>query len=145
MTCNCDLMWPVKKSSLHPGYEPCYRLAPGACKFSLLSTKRQMPFCAKKFQFIKYTDLGGRVITSAKDMDLKKILNLMYWCDHFIRPIPQPFIKYFRDIRNRKWGRVTKLELNNYAMLKKPMPLVQWKHCFRIWRIPCMRSRFLRL
>ena len=63
------------------------------------------------------------MITSAKDMDLKEILNLMYWCDHFIWLVPQPFIKYFRDIRNRKWGRVTKLELNNYAMLKKPMPL----------------------
>ena len=90
-----------------------------------------MPFCAKKFQFIKYTDLGGRVITSAKDMDLKEILNLMYWCDHFIRLVPQPFIKYFCDIRNRKWGRVTKLELT--------------KQCFRIWRMPCIRSRFLRL
>ena len=104
-----------------------------------------MPFCANKFQFIKYTDLGGRVISSAKDMDLKEILNLMYWCDHFIRPIPQPFIKYLRDIRNRKWGRVTKLELTNYAMFKKVMPfLVQRKHCFRIWRMPCMRFRFLR-
>ena len=41
----------------------------------------------------------------------------MYWCNHFIRPIPQPFIKYLRDIRNRKWGRVTMLELTNYAML----------------------------
>ena len=156
----------------------------------------------------------------------------MYWCNHFIRPIPQPFIKYLRDIRNRKWGRVTMLELTNYAMLiacvasvsvrfrskergtivkdcakngvskragsgwgrkegnaspppfhflarvsflarfkprilflglsllrnqtktlatqatmlKKPMPfLVQRKHCFRIWRMPSMRSRFLRL
>ena len=159
----------------------------------------------------------------------------MYWCNHFIRPIPQPFIKYLRDIRNRKWGRVTMLELTNYAMLiacvasvsvrfrskergtmvkdcakngvskragrggeerketlplplpppfhflarvsflarfkprilflglsllrnqtetlatqatmlRKPMPfLVQRKHCFRIWRMPSMRSRFLRL
>ena len=44
-------MWPVKETSLHSGSEPYYRLAPRACKFSLLSTKRQMPFCAKKFQF----------------------------------------------------------------------------------------------
>ena len=57
-------------------------------------------------------DVGGRVITSAMDMDLTGILNLMYWCDHF-RPIPQPLIKDLRDIRNNKWGHVTKLELTN--------------------------------
>ena len=49
---------------------------------------------------------------SAEDMDLTGILNLMYWCDHF-RPIPQPLIKDLRDIRNRVWGHVTKLELTN--------------------------------
>ena len=57
-------------------------------------------------------DVGGRVITSAEDMDLTGILNLMYWCDHF-RPIPQALIKDLRDIRNNKWGHVTKLELTN--------------------------------
>ena len=45
-------------------------------------------------------------------MEVTMILNLMYWCDYF-RPIPQPFIKDLRDIRNRKWGHVTKLELTN--------------------------------
>ena len=48
-------------------------------------------------------DLGGHAITSAEDIDLTGILNLMYWCDHF-RPIPQPLIKDLRDIRNRVWG-----------------------------------------
>ena len=57
-------------------------------------------------------DVGGRVITSAEDMDLTGILNLMCWCDHF-RPIPQALIKDLRDIRNNKWGHVTKLELTN--------------------------------
>ena len=57
-------------------------------------------------------DVGGRVITSAEDMDLTGILNLMCWCDHF-RPIPQALIKDLRDIRNNKWGHVTKLELSN--------------------------------
>ena len=119
MSCNCDLKKPLFTPVPNPIIGWLHEH-----KFSLLSTKRQVPFCANKFQFIKYTDLGGRVVTSAKDMDLKEILNLMYWCDHFIRPIPQPFIKYFCDIRNRKWGRVTKLELTNYVMLQKPMPLL---------------------
>ena len=57
-------------------------------------------------------DLGEHAITSAEDIDLTGILNLMYWCDHF-RPIPQPLIKDLRDIRNRVWGHVTKLELTN--------------------------------
>ena len=57
-------------------------------------------------------DLGGHAVMSAEDMDLTGILNLMYWCDHF-RPIPQPLIKDLRDIRNRVWGHVTKLELTN--------------------------------
>ena len=57
-------------------------------------------------------DLGGHAITNAEDIDLTGILNLMYWCDHF-RPIPQPLIKDLRDLRNRVWGHVTKLELTN--------------------------------
>ena len=57
-------------------------------------------------------DLEEHAITSAEDIDLTGILNLMYWCDHF-RPIPQPLIKDLRDIRNRVWGHVTKLELTN--------------------------------
>ena len=57
-------------------------------------------------------DLGGHVVTGAVDMDVAGILNLMYWCDHF-RPIPQPLIKSLRDIRNRKWAHVPKLELTN--------------------------------
>ena len=37
-------------------------------------------------------DLGGHaVITSAEDMDITGILNLMYWCDQF-RPIRQALI-----------------------------------------------------
>ena len=52
------------------------------------------------------------MITSAEDMDVKGILNLMRWCDHF-RSIPQALIKDLRDIRNNKWGHVTKLELTN--------------------------------
>ena len=57
-------------------------------------------------------DVGGRVITSAKDMDLTGILNLMYWCKHFLL-IPQPLIDDLREIRNNKWGHVTKLELTD--------------------------------
>ena len=56
-------------------------------------------------------NLGGHVITSAEDMDVTGILNLMDWCDHF-RPIPQASIKDIRDIRNRKWAHVPKLELS---------------------------------
>ena len=56
-------------------------------------------------------DLGGHVITSAEDMDVTGILNLMDWCDHF-RPIPQASIKDIRDIRNQKWAHVPKLELS---------------------------------
>ena len=55
-------------------------------------------------------DLGGHVITSAEDMDVTGILNLMDWCDYF-RPIPQALIKDIRDIRNQKWAHVTKMEL----------------------------------
>ena len=107
VTCNCDLRecGLLKKPLFTPVPNPIIGWLHEHTNSVLLSTKRQMPFCAKKFQFIKCTDLGGRLITSAKDMDLKEILNLMYWCDHFIRLVPQPFIKYFRDIRNRKWGR----------------------------------------
>ena len=57
-------------------------------------------------------DVGGRVITSAEDMDLTGMLNVMCWCHHF-RPIPQALIEDLRDIRNNKWGHVTKLELTN--------------------------------
>ena len=57
-------------------------------------------------------DVGGRAITSAKDMDLTGILNLMYWCKHFLL-IPQPLIDDLREIRNNKWGHVTKLELTD--------------------------------
>ena len=57
-------------------------------------------------------DVGGRVITSAKDMDLTGILNLLYWCNHFLL-IPQPLIDDLREIRNNKWGHVTKLELTD--------------------------------
>ena len=56
-------------------------------------------------------NLGGHVITSAEDMDVTGILNLMDWCDHF-RPIPQASIKDIRDIRNQKWAHVPKLELS---------------------------------
>ena len=55
-------------------------------------------------------NLGGHVITSAEDMDVTGILNLMDWCDHF-RPIPQASIKDIRDIRNQKWAHVPKMEL----------------------------------
>ena len=57
-------------------------------------------------------DVGGRVITSAMDIDLTGILNLLYWCKHFLL-IPRPFIDDLREIRNDKWGHVTKLELTN--------------------------------
>jgi len=57
-------------------------------------------------------DLGGHaVITSAEDMDITGILNLMYWCNHFT--IPQPLIKDVRDIRNNKWVHVSNLELTD--------------------------------
>ena len=45
-------------------------------------------------------------------MDLTGILNLMYWCKHFLL-IPQPLIDDLREIRNNKWGHVTKLELTD--------------------------------
>ena len=57
-------------------------------------------------------DLGGHgVITSADDMDVTGILNLMYWCDQFT--IPQLLIKEVRETRNEKWVHVPKLELSN--------------------------------
>ena len=57
-------------------------------------------------------DLGGHaVITSAEDMDITGILNLMYWCSHFT--IPQPLIKDVRDTRNNKWVHVSNLELTD--------------------------------
>ena len=93
VTCNCDLKNVACKGNLSsPWFQTLSdRLAPRARKFSLLSTKRQVPFCANKFQFIKYTDLGGRVITSAKDMDLKEILNLctdvITLFDPFLNPL----------------------------------------------------------
>ena len=93
VTCNCDLKNVACKGNLSsPRFQTLSdRLAPRARKFSLLSTKRQVPFCANKFQFIKYTDLGGRVITSAKDMDLKEILNLctgvITLFDPFLNPL----------------------------------------------------------
>ena len=93
VTCNCDLKNVACKGNLSsPRFQTLSdRLAPRARKFSLLSTKRQVPFCANKFQFIKYTDLGGRVITSAKDMDLKETLNLctgvITLFDPFLNPL----------------------------------------------------------
>ena len=93
VTCNCDLKNVACKGNLSsPRFQTLSdRLAPRARKFSPLSTKRQVPFCANKFQFIKYTDLGGRVITSAKDMDLKEILNLctgvITLFDPFLNPL----------------------------------------------------------
>ena len=57
-------------------------------------------------------DVGGRVITSAEDMDVTGILNLMYWCDHF-RPISQALIKDLRDVRNLTLGHATKVELTD--------------------------------
>ena len=93
VTCNCDLKNVACKGNLSSlRFQTLSdRLAPRARKFSLLSTKRQVPFCANKFQFIKYTDLGGRVITSAKDMDLKEILNLctgvITLFDPFLNPL----------------------------------------------------------
>ena len=54
----------------------------------------------------------GHVITSAEDMEVTMILNLMYWCDHF-RPISQPLINNLRVIRNRKFGHVEKLKLTD--------------------------------
>jgi len=58
------------------------------------------------------SDLGGHaVITSAEDMDITGILNLMFWCDHFT--IPQPLIEDVRDTRNNKWAHVPKLELSD--------------------------------
>ena len=57
-------------------------------------------------------DLGGHaVITSADDMDITGILNLMYWCFHFT--VPQPLIKDVRDTRNNKWVHLPKLELTD--------------------------------
>ena len=93
VTCNCDLKNVACKGNLSSlRFQTLSdRLAPRARKFSLLSTKRQVPFCANKFQFIKYTDLGGRVITSAKDMDLEEILNLctgvITLFDPFLNPL----------------------------------------------------------
>jgi len=59
-----------------------------------------------------FPDLGGHaVITSAEDMDITGILNLVYWCNHFT--IPQPLIKDVRDTRNNKWVHVPKLELSD--------------------------------
>ena len=57
-------------------------------------------------------NVGGRVITSAEDMDVTGILNLMYWCDHF-RPISQALIKDLRDVRNLTLGHGNKLELTD--------------------------------
>ena len=57
-------------------------------------------------------NVGGRVITSAEDMDVTGILNLMYWCDHFL-PISQALIKDLRDVRNLTLGHATKLELTD--------------------------------
>ena len=93
VTCNCDLKNVACKGNFSsPRFQTLSdRLAPRARKFSLLSTKRLVPFCANKFQFIKFTDLGGRVITSAKDMDLKEILNLctgvITLFDPFLNPL----------------------------------------------------------
>ena len=57
-------------------------------------------------------DVGRRgVITSADDMDVTGILNLMYWCDQFT--IPQPLIKEVRETRNDKWVHVPKPELSD--------------------------------
>ena len=57
-------------------------------------------------------DLGGHAdIKSADDMDITGILNLMYWCSHFI--IPQPLINDLRETRNDKWVHVPKLELSD--------------------------------
>ena len=100
VTCNCDLKNVACKGNLSsPRFQTLSdRLAPRARKFSLLSTKRQVPFCANKFQFIKYTDLGGRVITSAKDMDLKEILNLctgvITLFDPFLNPLSNISVIY---------------------------------------------------
>ena len=54
----------------------------------------------------------GHVITSAEDMEVTMILNLMYWCDHF-RSISQPLINNLRVIRNQKFGHVKKLKLTD--------------------------------
>lgn len=55
-------------------------------------------------------DVGGHgVITSADDMDVTAILNLMYWYDQFA--IFRSLIKEVRETRNEKWVLVPKPEL----------------------------------
>ena len=51
------------------------------------------------------------VVNSADHMDITGILNLMYWCNHFI--VPQPLVDAVREIRNTKWAHVPKLELTD--------------------------------
>ncbi|XP_068688236.1 uncharacterized protein [Montipora foliosa] len=56
-------------------------------------------------------DLGGHAVTSAEDMDITTMLNLIFWCTHFA--VPRHLVKDVREIRNKKWAHVTSLELSD--------------------------------
>ena len=57
-------------------------------------------------------DIGSHtVIESVEDLDVTGILNLLYWCNHFL--VQRPLIEGVRETRNTKWVHVPKLELND--------------------------------
>ena len=57
-------------------------------------------------------DIGSHtVIESVEDLDITGILNLLYWCNHFL--VQRPLIEGVRETRNTKWVHVPKLELND--------------------------------
>ena len=57
-------------------------------------------------------DIGlHTVIESVEDLDITGILNLLYWCNHFL--VQRPLIESVRETRNTKWVHVPKLELND--------------------------------
>ena len=57
-------------------------------------------------------DIGSHtVIESVEDLDITGILNLLYWCNHFL--VQRTLIESVRETRNTKWVHVPKLELND--------------------------------
>ena len=56
-------------------------------------------------------DLGGHVVTSAEDMDITSMLNLISWCTHFA--VPPHLVKDVREIRNKKLAHATAMELSD--------------------------------
>ena len=57
-------------------------------------------------------DIGvNTVMESAEDLDITGILNLLYWCNHFL--VQRALIEGVRETRNTKWVHVPKLELND--------------------------------